>query len=158
MNEPFNAEGYFIIPMSNDTCVITGVRDKAVKTREIPAWLKDNRVTHGEYRVSAIGENAFSESAMLLRVTVPVGVKSIGARAFSYCSALRNVTLPEGLESIGMMAFYGCPRMQLLIIPASVTEIGVWAFDNCDSLTLRVARGSYAEQYARENNIPYQLY
>lgn len=43
-----------------------------------------------------------------------------------------------------------------MTIPASVTEIQDWAFQNCESLTIYAPAGSYAEQYARENNIKFE--
>jgi hypothetical protein len=36
-----------------------------------------------------------------------------------------------------------------------VTEIGEDAFMECEELVLSVAEGSYAEEYAKENDIPY---
>ena len=40
-------------------------------------------------------------------------------------------------------------------IPESVIEIGEGAFAGCGSLTIHAPAGSYAEQYAKENNIPF---
>ena len=40
-------------------------------------------------------------------------------------------------------------------IPPSVTEIGGGAFDGCEKLTLIVTRGSFANEYADANAIPY---
>lgn len=59
--------------------------------------------------------------------------QSIGNHAFAYCSSLLNIT-----------------------IPISVTEIGEFAFMDCNSLTsIQVTPGSYAEQYVKDNNLPY---
>ena len=43
-----------------------------------------------------------------------------------------------------------------VVIPAGVTEIGSSAFDGCKKLTIHAPAGSYAEQYARENDIKFQ--
>lgn len=40
-------------------------------------------------------------------------------------------------------------------IPDSVTSIGEGAFSACKELTIHAPAGSYAEQYAKENNIPF---
>ena len=54
------------------------------------------------------------------------------------------------------MGFCNCKRLTDLTIPGSVTEIGRDAFYMCRDLTLTVPEGSYAEQYAKENEIPYK--
>ena len=48
-----------------------------------------------------------------------------------------------------------------VIIPStiggkSVTSIGDYAFENCESLTIRGKSGSYAETYAKDENIPFK--
>ena len=54
------------------------------------------------------------------------------------------------------MAFFGCAGLSSVVIPDSVTSIGDEAFVLCDNLTrFMVTEGSYAEQYAEENGIPY---
>ena len=40
-------------------------------------------------------------------------------------------------------------------IPEFVKIISKFAFDNCPRLTIHAPTGSYAEQYAKENNIPF---
>jgi hypothetical protein len=40
-------------------------------------------------------------------------------------------------------------------IPGSVTYIGALAFNECPNLTIHAPAGSYAETYAKENNIPF---
>ena len=43
-----------------------------------------------------------------------------------------------------------------VVIPESVTRIGSWAFiSGCTDLTIHAPAGSCAEQYAKENNIPF---
>ncbi|MBQ3304198.1 MAG: fibronectin type III domain-containing protein, partial [Clostridia bacterium] len=48
------------------------------------------------------------------------------------------------------------PNLKELEIPASVTTIGTDVFDGCTALTLVVVKGSYAEQYAREQGLSYR--
>ena len=40
-------------------------------------------------------------------------------------------------------------------IPDGVTVIGYSTFDECENLTIHAHEGSYAEQYAKENYIPF---
>ena len=49
-----------------------------------------------------------------------------------------------------------CTSLRDLTIPASIANIGKSAFSGCPNLTLTVHRDSYAAQYAKENNIPYE--
>jgi len=88
---------------------------------------------------------------------IPQGVLSIGDNAFSFCDRLKSLTIPNSVTSIGQYAFSWCERLTSLDIPDSVTSIGGNAFYECSGLTLIVAPGSFAEQYAKEKNIPYEL-
>ena len=40
-------------------------------------------------------------------------------------------------------------------MPDGVTSIGVLAFWGCTKLTIHAPAGSYGEQYAKENKIPF---
>ena len=65
------------------------------------------------------------------------------------------MTIPDGVTDIGCMAFDMCDNLTSVIIPDSVTSIGDWAFGSGGSVTLSITRDSFAEQYAKDNNIPY---
>ena len=65
-------------------------------------------------------------------------------------------TVPDGVTVIGELAFEDCDALTQVILPSSLTSIGEDAFYGCDELTLSVAEGSYAEQYAKDNGIPYE--
>ena len=69
---------------------------------------------------------------------------------------LTDISIPQSVERIGDLGFCNCKRLTDLTIPGSVTEIGRDAFYMCRDLTLTVPEGSYAEQYAKENEIPYK--
>lgn len=102
-------------------------------------------------------------------VTLPEGLEVITPLAFYECYALKQVVLPDSLRCIDCDAFFRCISLDTLVIPAGVTEIApaaFWrpsAFSTPDGyiavepITLIVSPGSYAETYARENNLPYQL-
>ncbi len=72
-----------------------------------------------------------------------------------YTFAGDSCQVPSGIRIIGDWAFYRVPSLVSVTIPDSVTDIGTMAFDGCDSLTLTVTRGSYAEQYCKENDVAY---
>ena len=105
--------------------------------------------------VTSIGNRAFYECTDLTSVTIPDSVMSIGDRAFENCDSLTSVTIPDSVTSIGDTAFAGCSRLTSVTIPDSVTSIGIFAFFGCDNLTIKGKKGSYAETYAKDNDIPF---
>lgn len=66
-------------------------------------------------------------------------------------------TVPDSVTSIIDLAFSGCTSLRSLTIPKSITYIGSRAFNNCPNLTIHVVTGSYAHQFALQNNIAYEL-
>ena len=82
-------------------------------------------------------------------------VTAIGASAFAGAS-LTGATIPEGVKSIGEKAFANCAQLGTTVIPASVTTLGAGIFTGCTKLRLLVTIGSEAEDYAKENGIPYE--
>ena len=87
--------------------------------------------------------------------TASFGVTEIDDYAFHGCAGLTSVTLPSTVREIDDNAFSDCTGLKTIIIPNSVTKISSDAFYNCHSLTIHGERGSYAERYARSNNIPF---
>ena len=88
-----------------------------------------------KYKVTSIGDHAFSWCTDLTEITIPEGVTSIGNHAFRGCSSLTQIAIPEGVTSIGNDAFYDCLSLTQIAIPESVTSIGNGAFGGCSSLT-----------------------
>ncbi|MBR1800452.1 MAG: leucine-rich repeat domain-containing protein [Bacteroidaceae bacterium] len=56
------------------------------------------------YRVTAIGENAFSDCTGLTQVSIPDGMKSISSGAFYNCTGLTSITIPESITHMGSPA------------------------------------------------------
>lgn len=83
-------------------------------------------------------------------------VTAIADCAFSYCDALTEVKIPDSVISIGNYAFSKCGSLKSITIPESVTSIGAAAFKSCDALTVYSVPGSYAEDFAAENGIPFK--
>jgi len=131
--------------------------------------------------VTSIGDWVFHECSSLTSVTIPKGVTSIEDVAFHGCSALTSITIPKGVTNIGTSAFFGCSALTSVTIPAGVTSIGPGAFESCSALTsitipkevtdigrdafsecsdnliIYGKKGSYAEKYAKENRITFQV-
>lgn len=130
--------------------------------------------------VEYIGEAAFESCIKLTKITVPGSVWRVSPYAFDHCLALTKVILNEGLERIENAAFCNCRTLTEITIPNSVEYIGPYAFEDCavlteltipesvkyidktafmgcKKLTLQCHSGSYAERYAKENYIPYEI-
>ena len=102
----------------------------------------------------------------LKEVKLPGYLTEIPIGMFSGCQGLESFTIPDGITKIGAEAFAECTNLKKIVIPSSVTEIeeeGYYgdlaylegAFYDCDNLTIYGYTGSYAETYAKENNIPF---
>ena len=105
--------------------------------------------------VIRIGEEALRGTG-IRDFRVPKGVLVIEFATFADCSKLRNIMLPEGLLSIEGGSFESCYALSSLTIPASVSNIGSSIFFFMEKPPLvAVIAGSYAEQYYKENDLPY---
>lgn len=69
---------------------------------------------------------------------------------------VESVELEEGITSIGSSAFADCESLADILIPRSVAEIGSDAFSGCGELVIRGYKGSFAEEYALENDIEFE--
>ena len=86
------------------------------------------------YRVTSIGNSAFSGCYDLTSVSIGNNVTSIGDYAFASCNALSSVTIGNSVTSIGEGAFSSCSGLSSVTIPNSVTSIGACAFEYCSGL------------------------
>ncbi len=105
--------------------------------------------------IKTIGDYTFTDCCSLASIVLPDSVTSIGEIAFSCCN-LTSVSLSKNLISIGSNAFYGNARLMSLIIPKSVISIGEGAFAGQQNMMLYGEEGSYAQQYAKANNITFK--
>ena len=106
--------------------------------------------------LTEIGQFAFQLSK-LSDVIVPGSVKTISQGAFSYCKDLKTVTIAEGTETIEEGVFSNCDALEKVVIPESVKNFGIFVFEFDKHLLLYAVPDSVAEQYAKENRIPYYL-
>lgn len=84
------------------------------------------------------------------------GVKSISRSGLKNCSLLDTVEIPDTLETIDPYAFENCTSLTKLVIPRSVTKIDGTSFKGItDTLTIYGYRKSYAETYAKANDIKF---
>ena len=105
--------------------------------------------------ITSIGWAVFSGCEGLKNVTIGSNVTSIGEDAFTGCTGLTSIVIPNSVTSIGSFAFDYCTGLTSITIPDSVNEIGRYAFAGCKNLTIYGIKGSCAETYANNNNIPF---
>lgn len=94
------------------------------------------------YRVTGIGNSAFSGCWQLQSVTLPEGLETIGENAFYNSNSIKTMTIPEGVTTIGNYAFaymYGLTKLEL---PSSLKEIGVQVIEGCTELMSVVSRNT----------------
>ena len=125
--------------------------------------MEDVRVTFKcrEYknRIVICGLKVPSEQIVVPGVVIGKPVE-LDVGCFSGESILQQVWLAEGVTIIRDVAFEECSNLRDIYLPASITEIAPTSFYVGDApnrnLTIHAHSGSYAEQYAKENNIPFQ--
>ncbi|MBQ8183087.1 MAG: leucine-rich repeat domain-containing protein [Clostridia bacterium] len=90
------------------------------------------------------------------KVVVPESLVSIVENTFSDCDKLEIVVIGGKVEKIGTEAFKNCGSLDTVVIPDSVTAISDDAFKNAnEDMVIYCNEGSYAEEYAIQNNIKY---
>ena len=130
----------------------------ALKTLTIPEGV----TSLGYYMIRGTGISS---------ITIPSTVASSGMAAqYGYntnsngalagCTTLNEVIFAQGMTKIPN---YICASnnqtsyIERVYIPPSVSEVGGYAFYKCDKMTIYCKDGSYAKQYAVDNNIPFIL-
>ena len=82
----------------------------------------------------------------------------IGVDTDKVLENLKKIRLHERITNIGDYAFADCINFATIYIPNSVNSIGDNAFENVnDKFILMCSFGSYAETYAQNKKIKYQL-
>ncbi len=107
--------------------------------------------------ITSIESYAFSKCSNLVDIKLPENLNIIGSFAFTGCTSLLGIKLPDKLARIEMGAFRSCKNLASIGLPESLEYIGQSAFTGCSNLAIYGNEGSYAQEYAKENTIPFRL-
>ena len=107
--------------------------------------------------ITAIGNYAFCYAQNVTEIVFEEDswLKSIGVLSFFNLPKLKSVVLPNSVTSISAYAFGDCFALESLYMPQGVNSIYKTAFTNSTKLVLDVAEGTYAEEFAQNNNVNY---
>ncbi|MBO5313362.1 MAG: leucine-rich repeat protein [Clostridia bacterium] len=111
---------------------LIGFTDEANENLVIPVVFYDKGVW---YRVTSIGNWAFSGCDNLNTAIIPESVTNIGDGAFDSCNGLTSIVIPDSVTKIGKSAFWICDELKTVTIGNGVTSIGEDAFEHCEGLT-----------------------
>lgn len=87
---------------------------------------------------------------------LPGELKTIQSEAFKG-NATEEFILGEGVQFVGQRAFADCINLQIIYLPDSLLGIAEDAFEGCGDVKAIVSKGSYAEQYAIEHGMRYDI-
>jgi hypothetical protein len=80
--------------------------------------------------------------------------------AVEYRSCIEEIIFEDGVKAINDCCFEDLTSLRRVVIPESVVDIGddIFGYDNdlISNVTWYVKKGSYAEEYAQENEIKYE--
>ncbi len=107
--------------------------------------------------VKIVNQASFNYWTGIESVTIPEGVEKIGNIAFMMCENLRSVSISNTVTSIEDGAFSDCYNLKSITLTKDTTFIGEGAFRACTSLTIYCPKNSYAQKYAKTNDIPYEI-
>ena len=101
----------------NETVTLMKPTKITFKTVTVPASVKIGVVN---YKVTAIGNKAFTQNKMLTKLTIGANIKTIGAYAFYGDTKLKTIVVKsKGIKTVGSMAFKGIYKKPVVRVPAS---------------------------------------
>lgn len=75
------------------------------------------------YRVTRIGDDAFSHCPLLEALVLPATIESLGNNVFNYSRTLATINLPDGITSMGDSCVRNCDRLRSVRMPEGMDEV-----------------------------------
>ncbi len=95
----------------------------------------NKKVAGSDFKITTIGERAFSSNIYLRDVYVPDSIEEMCPYSFAYCGfEYLRLNVTSNLKTIGSNAFDGCSNLKRITIPEKVESIGRQAFSRCEKL------------------------
>lgn len=140
-------EKHIIIPSHYENRSITRIASAAFKEKNVESMIIPDSI-------QTICAEACFRCKNLKTLKLPKNLLYIDKHAFNTCTALEEIVIPENVIHIDYRAFYDCTSLRKVVIGEKVGFIGDLAFANTSaSFEIICKKGSYAEQYAIDNNI-----
>lgn len=154
---PWEIEPYNIPKSAISTLIISGNSKKKLRIPTNAFKGYSNLYAAAFSNVSGVDSGAFEDCKALEHLSFMNGSDPvfIGSSAFKNCY-LTQIELPDNLQSIGAEAFQNT-SLKTIFLGSNIKEIGKDAFWGCKNLLIYCTDGSYAHQYALENNLPFRL-
>lgn len=109
------------------------------------------------FGLNSIGFAAFQECTSLKSIEIQAKLDTVPDQAFFGCASLESIELPDTVQSIGSVSFGGCEALKYVTIPKSTTYIAFDAFKNSSNVTIRGYKDSFAEEFALEFGINFEI-
>lgn len=151
----FIQDGIIYKIISSSTAEAIGAEDSTAKKLTIKA---DAAYQSKSYKVVKIKEKAFYKNQSVKQVTIGKNVKTIGKSAFIGCKKLQKVTGMAAVETIKNNAFKNCKKLQSIRLTERVNAIAGSAFRGCHKLKVKAARGSYAADFVKMQQISVEYF
>lgn len=137
------------IPSSINNLSVVRIGDEAFANRSLLV-----RIILGS-KVRTIGKKAFADCVMLEIIELPKETCYVDEEAFMGCSSLAMASL-VGVGHIGREAFSGCVNLKKVILTGKCATIEEDVFKGCEKVTICAPSGSYAIDYAQKNHLRYE--
>ena len=105
--------------------------------------------------VISLGNKIFYDCDALKNVGLGMGIKQIPISAFEHCDVLKEIIIPHNVTKISANAFTTCVALTDVTIPKATKEIAGTAFSYPQRMTITGVPGSYAETFAKEQDIKF---
>lgn len=103
------------------------------------------------HKTRTIGKYAFRDCIFLEKIYLPVNTRYLSKGAFENCERLTLASL-VGVQHVSEDAFKNCIRLRKVVFTSQCGFIAKNAFSGCQNATFFAPEGSYAAEYALNNN------
>lgn len=132
----FQEDGiYYNVLGRGDTPCVEVTNNGNIGCYEGDYTIPDSVLHNGKwYRVTRIGDDAFSHCDGLIALVLPSSVESLGHNAALYCRSLATVNLPDAITLMGDSCLRNCDRIRSVRLPEGMHEVPPYFLSGCSRL------------------------